>query len=177
MLNRHTTKVLWTGSKRNSTGLHLKLFQAMCEGWLCLFTCSNSVNACEPLKLHFRALLSFRYTPGENSLQRQNRPRTRFRNIPLCLCRTSLETPSQGRDKHLVFEYYFNSRHTARVKKRKFWRTLEARSCCWASICCCCLAAISCSSARVMSMRGVATWRDHVMAKDENKLRISGHNC
>lgn len=38
--------------------------------------------------------------------------------------------------------------------------TLEARSCCWASICCCCLAAISCSSASVMSMRGVATCRD-----------------
>ena len=37
-------------------------------------------------------------------------------------------------------------------------RTLEARSCCWVSICCCCLAAISCSSASVMSIRGVATW-------------------
>lgn len=39
-------------------------------------------------------------------------------------------------------------------------RTLEARSCCWASICCCCLAAISCSSASVMSMRGVAIFKD-----------------
>lgn len=38
-----------------------------------------------------------------------------------------------------------------------FSPTLEARSCCWASICCCCLAAISCNSARVISMRGVVT--------------------
>lgn len=36
-------------------------------------------------------------------------------------------------------------------------QTLEARSCCCASICCCCLAAISCNSASVMSMRGAAT--------------------
>lgn len=40
-------------------------------------------------------------------------------------------------------------------------QTLEARSCCCASICCCCLAAISCNSASVMSMRGVATFEEN----------------
>lgn len=39
--------------------------------------------------------------------------------------------------------------------------TFEARSCCCASICCCCLAAISCNSASVMSMRGVATFEEN----------------
>lgn len=40
-------------------------------------------------------------------------------------------------------------------------QTFEARSCCCASICCCCLAAISCNSASVMSMRGVATFEEN----------------
>lgn len=53
--------------------------------------------------------------------------------------------------------------------------TLEASSCCCASICCCCRVAISCSSARVMSMRGAATCKTHEGAH-HMKLRFHERN-
>lgn len=81
-------------------------------GGLCLFTHSNSASTRELLKLHSRV-------PSETSLARQNGPRTRFCNIPLCFFRTSLEVESQGKAKHLVLEYYFNTVHTAHLKEEK----------------------------------------------------------
>lgn len=65
----------------------------------------------------------------------------------------------------LLLYWYSNSIHSGWFWTSISLHTLEASSCCWASICCCCLAAISCSSASVMSMRGVATYRNNLMGK------------
>lgn len=111
------------------------------------------------------------WIPTENSLARQKWAKDDVSQHSSMFMQKSppLERESQGKDMHFVFEYYCNMLNTAHLKEEKSLRTFEARSCCWASICCCCLAAISCNSASVMSMRGVATWKDYLTSAHDNQ--------